>query len=49
MAIPCADGRVDGMDYHLDGSHLGDAGHIRWFDDSLEKGEIKSWNQPGVS
>lgn len=41
------------MDNHLDGSHLGDTGHIRWFDSSWKKEERKKIrkdrNQPVVS
>lgn len=39
VAVLGLEGRGGGMDYHLDGSHRGDTGHIRWLDGSWEKGE----------
>lgn len=41
MAIPRVEGCGGGMDNHLDGSHLGDTGHIRRFDSSWKKEERK--------
>lgn len=41
MAILSMNGRVGGMDNHLDGSHLGDTGHVRWFDGSWKKDDRK--------
>jgi hypothetical protein len=34
VAVSGVDGDGDRMDDHLNGSHSGDTGHIRWFDGS---------------
>lgn len=48
MAIPSADRRGGGMDDHLDGSHLGDTGHVGWFDGSWKGEREKQKEKAGI-